>query len=39
MESGRCTVVVGAGAGTELVVSRRNTRELRERLLHRGEPS
>jgi DNA-binding LytR/AlgR family response regulator len=39
MESGRCTVVVGAGdGGVELVVSRRNTRELRERLLHhRGE--
>jgi DNA-binding LytR/AlgR family response regulator len=39
MESGRCTVVVGAGdGGVELVVSRRNTRELRERLLHhRGD--
>lgn len=37
MESGRCTVVVGDD--TELVVSRRNTRELRERLLHRGELS
>ncbi len=36
MESGRCTVVVGS-PGTELVVSRRNTRELRERLLHRGD--
>jgi DNA-binding LytR/AlgR family response regulator len=36
MEAGRCTVVVGSDPGTELVVSRRNTRELRERLLHRG---
>jgi DNA-binding LytR/AlgR family response regulator len=44
MESGRCTVVVGAGApgtgpgaaGTELVVSRRHTRELRELLTRRG---
>nr|WP_140009832.1 LytTR family DNA-binding domain-containing protein [Nocardioides plantarum] len=36
MESGRCTVVVGPDV--ELMVSRRNTRELRERLLHaRGE--
>ncbi|MDO9455599.1 LytTR family DNA-binding domain-containing protein [Nocardioides sp.] len=35
MEAGRCTVVVGDGA--ELVVSRRNTRELRERLLHRSD--
>jgi DNA-binding LytR/AlgR family response regulator len=38
MESGRCTVVVGSpGTDVELVVSRRNTRELRERLLGRGE--
>lgn len=35
--SGRCVVVVGDGV--ELVVSRRNTRELRERLLHRGGAS
>ncbi|QCW49492.1 response regulator transcription factor [Nocardioides dongxiaopingii] len=35
---GRCTVVVGRG-GTELGVSRRNTRELRDRLLHATEPS
>lgn len=37
MDAGRCTVVVDEG--TELVVSRRNTRELRERLLRRGEDS
>jgi DNA-binding LytR/AlgR family response regulator len=34
MESGRCTVVV---AGTELGVSRRHTRELRDLLLNRGD--
>lgn len=33
MVDGRCTVVVG---DVELVVSRRHTRELRERLVHRG---
>jgi DNA-binding LytR/AlgR family response regulator len=40
MDSGRCSVVVGGPgpAGTELAVSRRNTRELRERLVRRGEP-
>jgi len=36
MDGGRCTVVVGS-RDVELVVSRRNTRELRERLLRRGE--
>ena len=37
MEQGRASVVVGeAGAATELVVSRRHTRELRELLLRRG---
>ncbi len=37
MESGRCSVVVGHGASSvELSVSRRNTRDLRERLLHRS---
>ena len=35
MESGRCSVVVGEG--TELVVSRRHTRELRDLLLRRGQ--
>ena len=35
MESGRCTVVVG---GTDLQVSRRHTRELRELLTRRGRP-
>jgi DNA-binding LytR/AlgR family response regulator len=35
MDSGRCSVVVDGG--TELAVSRRNTRELRERLVGRGE--
>jgi DNA-binding LytR/AlgR family response regulator len=34
MESGRCTVVVG---GTDLQVSRRHTRELRELLTRRGQ--
>jgi DNA-binding LytR/AlgR family response regulator len=34
MESGRCTVVVG---GTDLQVSRRHTRELRELLTRRGK--
>ena len=34
MESGRCSVLVGAG--TELGVSRRHTRELRDLLLKRG---
>jgi len=35
--SGRCVVVVGPpGTGTELGVSRRHTRELRERLAERG---
>jgi DNA-binding LytR/AlgR family response regulator len=34
MDSGRCSVVV---QGTELVVSRRHTRELRELLLKRGQ--
>ena len=33
MDDGRCTVRLD---GVELVVSRRHTRELRERLLHRG---
>ncbi|WP_127479223.1 LytR/AlgR family response regulator transcription factor [Nocardioides pantholopis] len=37
MEGGRCSVVVGA-PGTELGVSRRHTRELRELLLHRAAP-
>jgi len=44
MDSGRCSVVVGrrdsGGAGSgpvELSVSRRNTRELRERLVKRGD--
>ncbi len=40
MDGGRCTVTVGAGggpeAGTDLQVSRRHTRELRELLLRRG---
>lgn len=36
MEAGRCTVVVGDGV--ELVVARRMTRELRERLVHRSDP-
>ncbi|MGA8845964.1 MAG: LytTR family DNA-binding domain-containing protein [Nocardioides sp.] len=37
MDAGRCSVVVGAGqSAVELVVSRRNTRDLRERLLHRS---
>ena len=36
MDAGRCTVVVG-DPGVDLVVSRRNTRELRERLLRRAE--
>lgn len=38
MEGGRCTVVVGSrdgGPGVELGVSRRNTRELRDRLVKR----
>ena len=35
MEAGRCTVLVGP-AGTELGVSRRHTRELRDLLLKRG---
>ena len=35
MDSGRCSVVVGSG--TELVVSRRHTRELRELLLKRQQ--
>ena len=35
MESGRCSVVVGED--TELVVSRRHTRELRDLLLRRGQ--
>lgn len=34
-EAGRCSVVVGGG--TELVVSRRHTRELRDLLLRRGQ--
>jgi DNA-binding LytR/AlgR family response regulator len=34
-ESGRCTVVVG---GTELAVSRRHTRELRDLLVRRTRP-
>ena len=45
MDSGRCSVVVGrrgpggAGGGpVELSVSRRNTRELRERLVKRADP-
>lgn len=40
MDSGRCSVVVagpGSQGSTELAVSRRNTRELRERLVGRGE--
>lgn len=39
-ESGRCTVLVGgrAGTGTELVVSRRHTRELRDLLVRRARP-
>ncbi|MBS43690.1 MAG: DNA-binding response regulator [Nocardioides sp.] len=36
MDGGRCTVRVGTAPGTELGVSRRNTRELRERLLRRS---
>ncbi|CAN5655952.1 LytTR family DNA-binding domain-containing protein [soil metagenome] len=37
MDGGRCFVHVGApDAGADLLVSRRNTRELRERLLHRS---
>ncbi|MEO9322711.1 LytTR family DNA-binding domain-containing protein [Nocardioides sp. C4-1] len=40
MDAGRCSVVVGPPeAGVELVVSRRNTRDLRDRLLRRGESS
>ena len=35
MDAGRCTVVVG---GTELVVSRRHTRELRDLLVRRARP-
>jgi len=35
MDTGRCTVVVG---GTELAVSRRHTRELRDRLVRRARP-
>ena len=35
MDAGRCTVVVG---GTELPVSRRHTRELRDRLVRRARP-
>ena len=41
MDRGRCTVHVGdpsTGASTELGVSRRNTRELRELLVKRAEP-
>lgn len=36
MDAGRCTVLVGTGPATELGVSRRHTRELRELLLHRA---
>jgi len=36
MDDGHCTV--GLDDGVELVVSRRHTRELRERLMHRGRP-
>ena len=37
MDAGRCSVVVGSGAASvELGVSRRNTRDLRDRLLHRA---
>jgi DNA-binding LytR/AlgR family response regulator len=37
MEGGRCTVVVGE-SGTELAVSRRHTRELRDLLVRRHRP-
>ena len=36
MDSGRCTVLVGGSDGTELGVSRRHTRELRDLLLKRA---
>lgn len=36
MEGGRCTVRVGGPDGTELVVSRRHTRQLRDLLLRRA---
>jgi DNA-binding LytR/AlgR family response regulator len=36
MEAGRCTVLVGGPDGTELGVSRRHTRELRDLLLKRA---
>ena len=36
-EGGRCTVVVGE-SGTELAVSRRHTRELRDLLVRRHRP-
>ena len=39
MDGGRCSVVVGGtGRTVELGVSRRNTRDLRERILHRAGP-
>ena len=37
MDSGRCSVVVDDPAGSELVVARRHTRELRELLLRRAQ--
>jgi DNA-binding LytR/AlgR family response regulator len=42
MDAGRCSVLVagppGAGAGVQLGVSRRHTRELRDLLIRRAEP-